>query len=103
MSAGLRWLLFGLLGLLVAGAVAFLAIQTVSEKIGISSESPAAGSALAPRPKAVARKKRRDEPDAASNTAAATTVQSQPAPAPGEAGGDDYAGGGEADGGGGDD
>lgn len=94
MNSGMRWVLFGLLGLLVAGAVAFLAIQTVSEKIGISSESPAAGGALAPPPKVKPIKNAsRDEGDSSTKA-----VEPTPTPAAGQAG-DDYAGGDEGEGG----
>jgi hypothetical protein len=94
MTSGLRWVLLGLLGLFVAGAVAFLAIRTVSEKIGISAESPAAGVALAPAPKAPPRKK--SAPDHGGTST--TTVQSPPAAPSGQTG-DDYAAGNEREGG----
>jgi hypothetical protein len=48
-TSSLRWPLLALLGLLVAAAIAFLATQMVSQKIGISSEPLSAGRALAPR------------------------------------------------------
>lgn len=98
MSSGVRWVLFGLLGLLVAGAVAFLAIQTVSEKIGISSESPAAGGALAPPPTAKPSKKASQD----HGNSSTTTVKPEPTPALGQTAGD-YEGGDEGDGGGDDD
>lgn len=98
MSSGMRWVLFGLLGLLVAAAVAFLAIQTVSEKIGISSESPAAGGALAPPPKAKPPKK----PSRDNGKSSTTTVEPEPASPPIQTG-DGYEGGGEAEGGSDDD
>jgi len=90
MSSILRWVLLALLGLLVAGAVAFLAIRTVSEKIGIASEPPAAGRALAPVPKEPARKK--PDTDAASPASAPAAAPAPPQPAPAPAG-DDYANG----------
>ncbi|HSD25269.1 MAG TPA: hypothetical protein VLB79_13190 [Solirubrobacterales bacterium] len=48
-SASFRWGVFAAIGLLVAVAVALLATQLVSEKIGISSEPVSAGESLAPR------------------------------------------------------
>jgi hypothetical protein len=47
-ASSLRWPLLALLGLLVAGAIAFLATRAVSTDIGISSEPPTAGQALSP-------------------------------------------------------
>ena len=44
----LRWPLFAVLGLLVAIAIAVLATQMVSEKIGITSEPVTAGESLSP-------------------------------------------------------
>lgn len=92
MSSGMRWVLFGLLGLLVAGAVAFLATQTVSEKIGISSESPAAGGALAPAAKAKPSTKAPED----HGDSPAITVEPEPVPIPGQTG-DDHGGGDEGE------
>jgi hypothetical protein len=50
MSAStLRWPLFALIGLMVAVAVALLANQLVSERIGISSEPLTVGQSLSPK------------------------------------------------------
>lgn len=49
MSASVRWALFAAVGLLVAVAVAVLATQLVSQKIGITSEPVSAGESLSPR------------------------------------------------------
>ena len=102
MSSGLRWVLFGLLGLLVAGVVAFLAIETVSENIGISSESPAAGSRVGPGPEVAGAEEALAPTVTTLPGAATTTVQTQPAPAPSQTA-DDYTGEGEGEGEGGDD
>lgn len=48
MTATTKWITLALLGLLIAGAVAFLASRLVSEQIGIASESVSAGYDLAP-------------------------------------------------------
>jgi hypothetical protein len=82
MSSGLRWVLLALVGLLVAGAVAFLAIRTVSERIGISSEPPTAGSALAPGTRAPAPKKPSSDGGGSSAAPAKTTGQPPPQPQP---------------------
>jgi len=76
-TSSLRWPLLALLGLLVAAAIAFLATQMVSQKIGISSEPLSAGRALAPQTHA-ARK-----PPAARTTTSTppTTTIFAPAPA----------------------
>ena len=47
-STSFRWGAFAAIGLVVAVAVALLATQLVSEKIGISSEPVSAGQSLAP-------------------------------------------------------
>lgn len=77
-TSSLRWPLLALLGLLVAAAIAFLATQMVSQKIGISSEPVSAGRALAPRSSAA--KKPPVAPTTTSTSASTTT--SAPAPAP---------------------
>ena len=66
----LRWPLLALMGLLIAAAIAILATQMVSQKIGISSEPLSAGKALAPRP------------SAAKKPPVARTTTPAPAPAP---------------------
>ena len=77
-TSSLRWPLLALVGLLVAAAIAFLATQMVSQKIGISSEPLSAGKALAPRPSAA-----KKPPVARTTTATpADTTTSAPAPAP---------------------
>jgi hypothetical protein len=48
-ASTLRWPLFALIGLVVAVAVALLANQLVSERIGISSEPVTAGESLSPK------------------------------------------------------
>jgi hypothetical protein len=74
----LRWPLLALMGLLIAAAIAILATQMVSQKIGISSEPLSAGMALAPR--STAPKK----PPATRTTTSSpgTTTTSAPAPVP---------------------
>ena len=74
----LRWPLLALMGLLIAAAIAFLATQMVSQKIGISSEPLSAGKALAPRSSAA------KKPPVARTTTitSAVTTTSAPAPAP---------------------
>jgi len=74
----LRWPLLALMGLLIAAAIAILATQMVSQKIGISSEPLSAGKALAPRPSAP------KKPPVARTTTitSAVTTTSAPAPAP---------------------
>ncbi len=48
-ASTLRWPLFALIGLLVAIAVALLANQLVSERIGISAEPLTVGESLSPK------------------------------------------------------
>ena len=48
-ATSMRWGLFAAIGLLVAIAVAVLATQLVSEKIGIASEPVTAGESLSPK------------------------------------------------------
>jgi hypothetical protein len=48
-ASTLRWPLFALIGLVVAVAVALLANQLVTERIGISSEPITAGESLSPK------------------------------------------------------
>lgn len=78
-TSSLRWPLLALLGLLVAAAIAFLATQMVSQKIGISSEPLSAGRALAPRSAAA---KKPPVAQTTTVTTPANTVTSAPAPAP---------------------
>ena len=74
----LRWPLLALMGLLIAAAIAILATQMVSQKIGISSEPLSAGKALAPRLSAA-----KKPPVARTTTVtSAVTTTSAPAPAP---------------------
>lgn len=74
----LRWPLLALMGLLIAAAIAILATQMVSQKIGISSEPLSAGKALAPRASAA-----KKPPVARTTTVtSAVTTTSAPAPAP---------------------
>lgn len=91
-TSSLRWPLLALLGLLVAGAIAFLATRAVSTNIGISSEPPNAGRALSP----AAPKRKPPKP---TTTISRTTTQppitvTVPSPAPSGGGG---GGGGEGD------
>ena len=72
----LRWPLLALMGLLIAAAIAILATQMVSQKIGISSEPLSAGKALAPRPSAA------KKPPVARTTTITSAVTTTPAPAP---------------------
>jgi hypothetical protein len=99
----LRWPLLALAGLLVAAAVAILAVQAVSGKIGISSEPLSSGRALAPK------ETRADRGNGGSATTTTTTGSSGTTPAPtpspnpatSPSGGDEH--GGETGGGGGGD
>lgn len=70
----LRWPLLALMGLLIAAAIAILATQMVSQKIGISSEPLSAGKALAPRPSAA------KKPPVARTTTITSAVTTTPAP-----------------------
>jgi hypothetical protein len=79
--SSLRWPLLALLGLLVAAAIAFLATQMVSQKIGISSEPLSAGRALAPRSPA-ARKPPLVRTTTVTTPASTGTSASVPAPVP---------------------
>jgi hypothetical protein len=54
MSATSKWIALALLGLAIAGGVAFAASRLVSEQIGIASESVSAGYDLAPAVRSVA-------------------------------------------------
>lgn len=72
----LRWPLLALMGLLIAAAIAILATQMVSQKIGISSEPLSAGKALAPRPSAA------KKPPVARTTTITSAVTTTPAPLP---------------------
>ena len=54
MSATTKWIALALLGLAIAGGVAFAASRLVSEQIGIASESVSAGYDLAPAVRSVA-------------------------------------------------
>lgn len=86
-ASSLRWPLLALLGLLVAGAIAFLATRAVSTDIGISSESPTAGLALSP----TAPKSRPPSSKTTSATLPRTTtvtVPSRPGSGDGESGDD---------------
>jgi hypothetical protein len=78
-TSSLRWPLLAVLGLLVAAAIAFLATQMVSQKIGISSEPLSAGRALAPRSPVA---KKSPLVRTTTVTTPATTRSSAPAPAP---------------------
>lgn len=84
-QATAKWLLLALLGMIVAGAVAFAASQLISEQIGIASESVSAGDELAPvvgsavSTRDVARPPARDGPTGPG--------ASGPARAPGDTGG----------------
>ena len=80
-TSSLRWPLLALLGLLVAAAIAFLATQMVSQKIGISSEPLSAGRALAPRSSA-AKKPPLVRTMTVTTPATTTTSPSAPAPVP---------------------
>lgn len=80
-TSSLRWPLLALLGLLVAAAIAFLATQMVSQKIGISSEPLSAGRALAPRSPA-AKKPPLVRTMTVTTPATTTTSPSAPAPVP---------------------
>lgn len=75
MSAStLRWPLFALIGLLVAVAVALLANQLVSERIGISSEPLTVGQSLSPKQAhREPRRHRRSEAPARTSTGSAHT------------------------------
>lgn len=91
------WPLFALCGLLVAAAVAFLATQSVSQKIGITSEPVSAGRALSPPARRVRR-----APAAPPATTGPSTSPSPGPPASGDTGGaipSPGASGGEAGGG----
>ena len=79
--SSLRWPLLALVGLLVAGAIALVATQMVSQKIGISSEPLNAGRALAPRTHAP-RKPPPARRTTSATTATITTFTPTPPPSP---------------------
>ena len=80
-SPSFRWGVFAAIGLLVAVAVALLATQLVSEKIGISSEPVSAGESLAPERAEHHSKPKRHQP--AQDTHAQTTSTPPVAPTAG--------------------
>ena len=82
-STSFRWGAFAAIGLAVAVAVALLATQLVSEKIGISSEPVSAGESLAPERVEHHPKRRRHR---AGNTQVQTTFTTPAAPTAGSGG-----------------
>ena len=90
-ASSVRWALFALLGLVVAGAVAFLATRAVNTQIGISSEPATAGRALSPRPAKHARPRPTSTTTATVIAPPVTTV-TVPAPSGGGGGGGGEAG-----------
>ena len=83
-STSFRWGAFAAIGLAVAVAVALLATQLVSERIGISSEPVSAGESLAPERVEHHPKPRRHH--RAGNTQVQTTFTTPAAPTAGSGG-----------------
>ena len=124
MRGTLKWVGLALLGLAIAGGVAFAASRLASQQIGIASESISAGDNLAPsvRSAGAAAGSREAERGKATTGGKATPTEAEPAepvetepvepsaepapepsPPPAEHGEGDHHGGGGGGGGGGDD